>query len=133
MNGNTYFNFKFYNLLAVSRQQTRPGDWEAQALRESLGVRAADISWIVRGFSPPYFVPGYKKVLFFYKSRTCGGLKKTPSSVKYVTRVRPPSVPTSNSYPPPPSPSPGTVGQYGPIISKTRRVLFLIKYYKNRF
>ena len=24
-------------------------------------------SWIVRGFSPPYFVPGYKKVPFFYK------------------------------------------------------------------
>ena len=28
------------------------------------------------GFSPPYFVPGYKKVPFFYKSRTCEGLKK---------------------------------------------------------
>ena len=40
---------------------------EAQSLRESLGVTAADISWIVRGFSPPYFVPGYKKVPFFYK------------------------------------------------------------------
>ena len=51
---------------------------EAQSLQESLGVGAADISWILVGFSPPYFVPGYKKGLFFYKSRTCGGLKKDP-------------------------------------------------------
>ena len=39
----------------------------ARSIRESLGVRAAYISWIVRGFSHPYFVPGYKKVPFFYK------------------------------------------------------------------
>ena len=46
MNAYTNFNFRFYNpraCLAVA-------DSEAQSLRESLGVRAADISWIVRGF-----------------------------------------------------------------------------------
>ena len=42
MNGNTYFNFIFYNPLPV-RQQTR----KPTSLRESLGVRAAYISWIV--------------------------------------------------------------------------------------
>ena len=44
MNGNTYFNFRCYNPAANS---------EAQSLRESLGVRAACISWIVRGFRHP--------------------------------------------------------------------------------
>ena len=66
---------------------------EAQSLWESLGVRTAYFTWIVRGFWPPYFVPGYKKVPFFYKMVLKKVLKKTPSSAKYVTRVRPPSVP----------------------------------------
>ena len=68
---------------------------EAQSLRESFGVRPAYISWIVRGFSYlPYFVPGYKKcTLLLQNRRHAEVLKKTPSSAKYVTRVRPPSVP----------------------------------------
>ena len=37
-------------------------------------------------------------------------LKKTPSSAKYVTRVRPPSVP--ESPPPPPPPPPPPAGKY---------------------
>ena len=40
----------------------------------------------------PYL--GTKKYPSFTKSQTCGGLKKRPpSSAKYVTQVRPPSVP----------------------------------------
>ena len=71
---------------------------EAQSLRESLVVRAACISLIVRGFSPPILrTCVQKKYLSFTKSRTCGGLKKTPSTAKYVTRV-----------PPPPPPPPGS-------------------------
>ena len=65
MNGNTYFNLRFYNPLLVKRQQVAAANSEAQSLRESLGVRAAYILWIVRGFRPPYFVPGYKKVPFY--------------------------------------------------------------------
>ena len=46
------------------------------------------------GIEPPYFVPGYKKVPFFYKIADMRrSSKKTPSSAKYVTKVRPPSVP----------------------------------------
>ena len=62
--------------------------------RQSRGYFVDFYGIFTSGESPPYFVPGYKKVPIFYKSRTCGGLKKkTPSSAKYVTRVRPPSVP----------------------------------------
>ena len=107
MNGNTYFNFRFYNPLRVYRQQLAAANSEAQILRESIGVRAAYVSWIVRGFWPPYFVPGYKKVPFFYKIADMRrSSKKTPSSAKYVTKVRPPSVPEC-----PPPGSPQTVRQ----------------------
>ena len=44
-------------------------------------------------FTPHTSYLGTKKYPSFTKSRTCGGLKKTPSSAKYVTQVRPPSVP----------------------------------------
>ena len=56
----------------VKRQQVAAANSEAKSLLEALGVRAAYISWIVGVFLPPppppvYFVPGYKKVPFFYK------------------------------------------------------------------
>ena len=53
----------------VKRQQVAAANAEAKSLWEALGVRAAYISWIVGVFLPPplYFVPGYKKVPFFYK------------------------------------------------------------------
>ena len=41
-------------------------------------------------FTPHTSYLGTKKYHSFTKSRTCGGLKKTPSSTKYVTRVPPP-------------------------------------------
>ena len=75
---------------------------------ESLGVRAAaDISWIVREFStpppsPPYFVPGYKKVPYLYKSRTCGGLKKDPFFREICNAGAPPPPPVADIPPPPP-------------------------------
>ena len=51
---------------------------------------------------PPILRTWAQKVPFFYKSRTRGrSSKRPPSSAKYVTRVRPPSVP---DCPPPPSP-----------------------------
>ena len=80
--------------------------WRQQTQKPlSLGVTAAYISWIVRGFSPPYFVPGYEKVPFFYKIADMRrSWKKTPSSAKYVTKVRPPSVPECPPPPPPPPP-----------------------------
>ena len=65
---------------------------EAQSLRESLGIRAVYISWIVGIFTPHTSYLGTKKYPSFTKWRTCGGLKKDPSA-KYVTQVRPPSVP----------------------------------------
>ena len=83
---------------------------KAQSLRESLGVTAAYISWIVRGFSPPHFEPGYEKVSLLFQNRGHAEvLKKTPSSAKYVTKVRPPSVPECPSPPPPPPPGPLTL------------------------
>ena len=98
MNGNTYFNF--YNLLPVSRQQVAAANSEAQSLRESLGVRAAYISWIVRGYSPPILRTwGQKSTLLLQNRGHAEVLKKTPSSAKYVTRVRPPFV---SECPPPP-------------------------------
>ena len=54
-------------------------------------------------FTPHTSYLGTKKYHSFTKSRTCGGLKKTPSSAKYVTRLRPPSVPEC------PTP-PGSIG-----------------------
>ena len=52
----------------VKRQQVAAANSEAKSLWEALGVRAAYISWIVGVFfTPLYFVPGYKKVPFFYK------------------------------------------------------------------
>ena len=66
---------------------------EAQSLRESLGVRAAYILWIVRGFSTPIFRTWVQKSTLLLRNRGLGHaevLKKTPSSAKYVTRVPPP-------------------------------------------
>ena len=63
---------------------------EAQSLRESLGVRAAYISWIVRRFSPPIHRTWVQKSTLLLQNRGHAEvLKKTPSSAKYVTRVRP--------------------------------------------
>ena len=83
-------------------------DSDDQSLWETLGVGAAYILWIVRGFWHPYFVPWYKKVPFFWKiADMWRSSKKTPSSAKYVPKVRPASV---HEYPPPyPGHAPWTV------------------------
>ena len=95
------FDFTILCLFSGSSSGSRLGSPES--LRESLSVRAAYISWIVRGFWPPYFVPGYKKVPFFYKSRTCRGLRKDPLFPRNTSRgCGPPLYPTA---PPPPPPT----------------------------
>ena len=98
---------------------------EAQSLQESLGVRAAYISWIVRGFSPPILRTWVQKSTLLLQNRGhVEVLKKTPSSAKYVTRVRPPSVP---EFPPPP---PGGIdrivssGAFGYYVSGEARTSF---------
>ena len=63
-------------------------DSVAQSLRELLAgvtrVSAAYISRFVRAFQPPYFVPGYKKVPFFFTKSLPWifrrGLRFAPSS-----------------------------------------------------
>ena len=70
---------------------------EAQSLRESLGVRAAYISWIVRGFPPPILRTWIQKSTLLLQNRGHAEvLKKTPSSAKYMYLFAPP--------PPPPPP-----------------------------
>ena len=81
---------------------------ETQSLWESLGVRAAYISWIVRGFSPP--------ICLLHKLGHAEVLKKTPSSAKYVTCVRPPSVPEC-----PPPPPPGFTHKHGKHLNNCSR------------
>ena len=65
MNGNTYFNLRFYNPLPV---QFAAADSEAHV---TSGSHSASEPHIFRGllgdFLPPYFVPGYKKIPFLYK------------------------------------------------------------------
>ena len=119
MNGNTYFNFRFYNPLPVQRQQVAAANLEALSLRESLGVRAAYISWVVRGCSPPILRTWVQKSPLLLQNRGHAEvLKKTPSSAKYVTRVRPLSVP--ECPPPPPSPPPGFLYIIGDTVRSDR-------------
>ena len=102
---------------------------EAQSLRESLGVRAAYISWIVRGFRHPFFVPRYKKVPFFYKITDMRrSSKKTPSSAKNVTRVRPPPPLYLSAPPPPPPPPPPGIRSTVMISISTQ---CMIEYFSN--
>ena len=84
----------------VKRQQVAAAKSEAKSLWEALGVRAAYISWIVGVFfTPPPFTLylGTKKYPSFTNLRTCRGLKKDHFLPKYVTRVRPHSLPDSLS------------------------------------
>ena len=75
----------------VKRQQVASANSEAKSLWESLGVRAAYISWIVGVFLHPFTLYlGTKKYPSFTNLRTCRGLKKD-----HVTRMRPPSLPDS--------------------------------------
>ena len=78
---------------------------EAQSLGESLGVRAAYILWIVRGFSSPILRTWVQKSTLLLQNRGHAEvLKKTPSSAKYVTRCGPPLYPSSTPPTPPPPP-----------------------------
>ena len=90
MNGNTYFNLRFYNPLPVH-----------------FGSHSASEPHIFRGLlgdfpppPPPYFVPGYKKYHFIQNRGHSEVSKKTPSSAKYVRRVRPPLYLRAPQYPP---------------------------------
>ena len=61
--------------------------------RSTLRQSRANFVDYIGDFHPAYLVPGYEKVSFFHKSRTCGGLKKTPSSAGAA-----PSVPECPSF-----------------------------------
>ena len=77
---------------------------EAQSLRESLGVRAACISWDCKGILTPILRTWVQKSTpSFTKSRTCGGLKKKTPFFREIRNAgaAPPSVP---ECPPPPPP-----------------------------
>ena len=95
MNGNTYFNLRFYNPLPV---QFAAADSEAHV---TSGVTRASEPHIFRGLlgdvHSPYFVPGYKKYPFYIKSRTFRGLKKDP----FFREIRK----ESPTIPPPPPPA----------------------------
>ena len=97
---------------------------EAQSLRESLGVRAKYISWIVRGFStppPPPILRNWvqRSTLLLQNHGHAEVLKRTPSSAKYETRVRPPSVPKC------PPPLPGNKPKMGILITPPSSSFFL--------
>ena len=78
MNGNTYFNIRFYDPLRVQRQQVAAADSEVQSLRESLASEPRIFRGLQGDFDPHTSYLGTKKYPSFTKSRTCGGLKKRP-------------------------------------------------------
>ena len=108
MNGNTYFNFRFYNPLPVWRQQVAAANSEALS---HFGSHSAS--------EPRKYFVDHKGIfttilrtwvqnstLFLQNRGHAEVVKKAPSSAKYVTRVRPPSVPEYLSATPPPPPPP---------------------------
>ena len=65
MNGNTYFNLRFYNPLPV---QFAAADSEAHVTSGSHSASEPHIfPGLLGDFHPQYFVPGYKKIPFLYK------------------------------------------------------------------
>ena len=84
-----------------------PADSEAQSLRESFGVRAAYVSWIVRGFDPHTSHLGTKSTLLLQNRGHAEVLKKDPflCETRNEYASPPPPVP---ECPPPPPPSPRT-------------------------
>ena len=121
MNGNTYFNLRFYNPLPVKRQQVAAANSEAQSLRESLGVRAAYISWIVRVFSPPILRTWVQRSTLLLQNRGHAEvLKRTPSSAKYENRCGPPLYLSA-----PPPPLPGHKPKMGVLITPRSSSFFL--------
>ena len=110
MNGNTYFNFRFYNpLFSGSRLGSSDINIDTNNFRciskvQLLNYRLGSpvTSGVTRRQSPVYFVRGFstpilriwvqKSTLLFKNRGHAEVLKKTPSSTKYVTRVRPPFI-----------------------------------------
>ena len=86
MNGNTHFNLRFYKPLPV------------QFATDSEAHVTSDF----HPPPPPYFVPGYKKIPFYTKSRAFRGLKKDPFFHEIRKAGTAPSVPESPTIPPPP-------------------------------
>ena len=106
MNGNTYFNLRFYNPLPV---QFAAADSEAHV---TSGVTRRDsephiFRRLLGDFHSPILRTWLQKNTLFIQNRGHSEvLKKTPSSAKYVRRVRPPLYLRAPQYPPPPPPPP---------------------------
>ena len=82
--------------------------WRRQTRKPShfgghrVGVRAAYISWIVRGFWPPYFVPGYKKSTLLLQNRGHAEVLKNDPSLREIRNAGAPSPPPLYLSAPPP-------------------------------
>ena len=102
MNGNTYFNLKFYNPLLVQRQQVTSANSKA-LVTSGVTQRQSRVYFVdYKGILTPILRTWVQKSTLLLQNRGHAEvLIKTPSSAKYVTKVRPPSVP---ECPPPPPP-----------------------------
>ena len=107
MNGNTHFNFWCYDWKssACLAAAVAAADSETQSLRESLVVRAADTSWIVKKgiFTPHTSYLGTKNYPFFLQNRGHAEvLKKT--TFREIRNMG--AAPLYTWVPPPPPPDP---------------------------